>query len=170
MKYFIIYKDDHFLGYCVDKKILNNFLNHRKGKYEIYKIKESEIPEKLKNSFEFTNYELLEYTNYYTNNDTPVFNYEAIDMENLMVKDALAIQSLSEEVIHNLKYFKLTDEELKIIKYSFERLIEDLNCITDSNEVIYDEIFNINKYFYERYFPIRRDTKDIIENSFIQEY
>lgn len=165
MKYYIIYKDDHFLGYTTNKKLLNNFLDNREGKYHVEKIKEEEIPDKIKNSFNFTNYELTEYTNYYTDNDTVLFNYEYTDVEECMIKDSLALQYLLSVLIKDIDYLKITDEERKIIQYSFYRIIDDLNAITDSNEIIFDEIINIRKYFYERYLPNRRDTKDIIENS-----
>ena len=170
MKYYIIYKDDHFIGYTTDKKLLDNFLTNRKGKYTIKKFKENEIPDELRKSFEFTNYELVEYTNYYTNNDAVIFNYEYIDMEEYMSRDCLVLQQLLEFVLYNIKFIELTDEERKMIQYSFCKLIDDLNAITDSNEVIYDEIININKYLYERYLPNRKSTKDIIENSSLQDW
>lgn len=170
MKYYLIYKNKNFLGYTTDKKLLDNFINHRKGKYKIHKVPEDEIPDDIKKSFHFTNFELIEYINYYTINDTVLFNYEAIDMEDMILKDSLYLQQLSEFIIDNIKYFKLKKENEKLIKYSLKYLIDTLDCITDSNEVIFDEIINIKKYFYERYLVNRKDIKDIIPNSFKYPY
>ena len=170
MKYRVIFENGHFIGYATNKQLLSNFLNNRKGKYKIKKVDESEIPEEIKNSFDFTNYELVEYTNYHTDNDTILFNYEYVDMEDHMVRDALMMQHLALELIHCLNVIRLTDDERKIIQYSLYRIFDDLKAITDTNEVIFDEIFDIRKYFYKRYLPNRRDTKDIVENSVILDY
>jgi len=170
MKYYIIFKDNHFIGYTTDKNLLDNFLNNRKGKYKVKKLNEDEIPDEIRNSFEFSNYELVEYCDYYTTNDAVIFNYEYIDMEEYMSRDCLALQHLLKFVLQNLNLMNFNDEDRKIIQYSFYKLYDDLNAITDSNEVIYDEIININKYLYDRYLPNRKDTKDIIENSTLQDW
>ena len=126
MKYYIIYQNDHFIGYTTDKNLLDNFLKNRKGKYKIKKFKEEEIPEKIRNSFNFTNYELVEYCDYYTDNDAVIFNYEYTDMEEYMNKDCLALQQLIESLLENIKYINLNDEERKIIQYSFYKIYDDL--------------------------------------------
>ena len=115
MKYYIIYKDDHFLGYTTDKKLLDNFLTNRKGNYKVKKFKEDEIPDELIKSFEFTNYELVEYTNYYTNNDAVIFNYEYIDMEEYMSRDCLTLQQL---LLHVL-YTSLVKDQLKDLQQCY---------------------------------------------------
>ena len=170
MKYYIIYKNKHFIGYTQNKNLLDRFLKSRKGKYTVKEMDESEISEEVKNSFNFSNCELTEYTDYYTDNDTVLFNYESLNMEDCIIKDCLFLHHLLEGLLNDIKYFKLSDEESKIIRYSLYKLIDDIKCITESNEIIFDEIINIHKYFYELYLPNVKNIKDIIENSFIQDY
>jgi hypothetical protein len=117
MKYYIIFKDNHFIGYTTDKNLLDNFLNNRKGKYKVKKLNEDEIPDEIRNSFEFSNYELVEYCDYYTTNDAVIFNYEYIDMEEYMSRDCLALQHLLKFVLQNLNLMNFNDEDRKIIQY-----------------------------------------------------
>ena len=161
MKYYIIYKDNHFIGYSTNKKLVNNFLNSRKDDYHVEIIDEKDISNDIKNSSTFFNCELFEYINYHTDNDTVLFEYEARDMEENIINDMQLLQELIVVVMNNLKYIKLSKDEEKLIKYVFYTLFEDLNSITDNDEVIFDELINIKKYFYERYLPY------IPKNSFI---
>jgi hypothetical protein len=161
MKYYIIYKDSGFIGYTTNKVLVNNFLKTRKGNYHVEKIDEKDISNDIKNSSTFFNCELFEYINYHTDNDTVLFEYEARDMEENIIKDMQLLQELIVVVMNNLKYIQLSKDEEKLIKYVFYTLFEDLDTITNSDEVIFYELINIKKYFYERYLPY------ISKNSFI---
>jgi len=156
MNYFIIYNKDKFLGYTTNKKLLNNFLNNRKGKYHVNRIKDTDLPEDIKNSSIFYEYELNEYIDYSTTNDTVLFNYERDEMERMITEDAHALNSLLSNILDNLKYFKLSNAEKKIITCSFKKVINDLEYIIDGHEVIFDEIINIRKYFYKRYLASKK--------------
>lgn len=167
MSYHVIFKDGHFIGYTTDKKLLGNFLNNRKGKFRVEKFKADEIPDSIRKSFDFTNYELTQYTDYYTSNDTVLFNYEQVDMEEYMLQDMLALQHLIIKLLGCLRHVKFSDDESRLIRCSLHRLFDDIRAITDTNEAIFDEIINIRKYFYDRYLPCNRTPKDIDENPFI---
>ena len=169
MKYYIVYKNNHLQGYTNDKLLLDNFIKNRKGNYKIYKLKESNIPKELLDSFNFNNYQLSEYINYSTDNDVILFNYEASDMEDLLLKDLLSLESLLKDLLKHIKYFKFDENEVNLIRYALKYLLENISSITETDEPIFDEIVDINKYFYKRYLPNRKCTKDIIENSFIND-
>lgn len=167
MKYYIIYKKDEFIGYATDKKLLNNFLKNRKGTYKILKLNDSEISDDIKKSFTFEEYGLTEYANYYTCNDTVLFGYEIVEMEDLIHKDITILQSLINILLKDTKYIRLTDDEKKMIKYSFRQILEITEPILGDTEVIYDEIITIKKYFYNRYLPFKKKFLKHIGNSFI---
>ena len=157
MKSYLIYEKDKFLGFADNKKRLKDFLKNRKGTYKIIKINDKKIPDRIKKSITYDEHRLGGYEGYHGDSDTTLFYYEQLIMEQFMMDDACAIQYLADHLIELSEYIKFDKNEQKIINHSLKYLIDFMGNITESNEILYDECYNIRKYFYERYFKLKKD-------------
>jgi len=156
MKYYLIYKKDKFLGWADNKKIIKTFMKDRPGTYKIIKNDEEDIPEKIRKSFSFDNFQLTWFMGYYTSVKVALFNYEVSEFEEAMSRDSLKLHVAADQLIRHSKVIKFSKEEKKLINYVCSGIIDRVYGITDSNEIIYDECIDIVKYFTEAYLPTHR--------------
>lgn len=160
MKEYLIYHDNKFIGHCSDKDMLDKFITTRNCKYDIVKTKINKIPNTIKETVYFENTQLVYYEGYSVYTDFPLFIYEQQYIENELYYECCAFKQSVGKVLNKLKYLQLKhDEIILIIKSLVEavRLIED---VSDSNhEIIYDDIFKIDKYM--RYLLENNNIKKI---------
>lgn len=160
MKYYAIYKKDEFVAITDNKKYLNHYIANRKGKFNIIKINENELPEDIKNNIYLDDYMLSHYQGYYTDVDLVLTYREYTAVEDFMNDDAALLQFILTKLVKQLKYIKFTNEEHRLITYAFSYIIDFISGITESNEVLYDEYFDVKKFFYERFLKYyKKDDK-----------
>lgn len=157
MKYYLIYdKMGKFIGYTDKKEYVEDLKNKRKGKFTVSKISDNEISDKVKNSISFNEYMLDEYHGYFVDTKAKLFNYELYPFEEMMMEDALQLQVSLANLLEAVEYIKISDEKKAIIENCFKSLIDDISAITDSNEIIFDEVIDVDKHFYERFLKKRK--------------
>lgn len=147
MKYFIIYKDDKFIGYTDNKVVLKRFLEVRSSKYKVVKMHKDEIPLRIINNDSFESYALAYYNGYKLIDELPLFIYEFSKFESLIREELLTSSIVIKNLIRDIDYIKTDD------LYAFKKALEKISdiyhdLITYSyHEPIYDEVFDVFKFF-----------------------
>ena len=157
MKYYAIYKNDKFIAITDNKKYMKHFIENRKGNYKVIKINDKELPDNIKQHSHFDDFMLTPYIGYHGFGDVILTWREYMEVEELMSDDAIILKQLLSRFNIYLKYFKFDKDSKRLIKYSLIWLIDFIENIVNTDEVLYDECFNIKKYFYEKYL----DHKDL---------
>lgn len=161
MKYYAIYKKDKFIAITDNKYYLSEYINNRKGKFHVLKIDEKELPDNIKNNFHFDDYSLTKYEGYYTDINLILTYMEYTALEDFMNDDAALLHHLLNKIFKQTEYIKFSKDEYKLIKYTLSYLIDFISSITDSNEVLYDECYDVSKFFYERFLKYyKKDNKN----------
>lgn len=151
MKYFIIYKDNKFIGYTDNKKMLRQFLKIRNDKYKIIKMYDDEIASKIKTSDTFESYALSYYQGYELTTELPIFIYEFPKFEALIREHLITTVALIDAIRKQLEYFKSDDLEKfdSSLKSVYDMCYEFITY--SCHEPVYDELLDvlgIFKYLY----------------------
>lgn len=147
MKYYLIYKNDEFIGYADDKEILKTFLSVRKNKYTIRKIKSKELPEKIRLSMQFENKALAYYQGYNLTNELPIFIYEFSKFDSLIREELITILAVVDTVRRNIDYLRTKKcDDLKLILDNISQTYGEF-IVGIEHEPIYDEVFNVLEFF-----------------------
>ena len=144
MKYYLIFKSDELVGYCHNKKILNEFLSSRKPKYTFKKVKN--IPEDVLDILDRNGMSLEYYTGYCGRYENPLFNWEITSMEESLSDQVVDVCMAIDFIVRHLVYMQLTQDEQELIISVLLDIQELISGEYDSTEFVIDERFDISAY------------------------
>jgi uncharacterized protein YpuA (DUF1002 family) len=152
MKYYFIYKNQSMRAFTTSKDVLNKFLSQRKKyDYDIKKLDENKIDNKIVKTLEERQYELIYYNGYYLCSDEEEYFLEGLNDYFCQTRNGIdKLNSLC-------KLVKLTDKEKEIIQ---EMILYLAELIGAADELFFEDICDTE---YDRYLKIDDMIKEIIK-------
>lgn len=148
--YLISTINGHYLGYTIDKKVLETFLKQRKDiQYNIEKIHEDDMTPQLKKSIENSWTELV-----FSENEMYLFPSEEEYFYEGLDQFLIDVRSYINSIKNKLKYLKINNVEMF-------KIIEMIKTFSDIIDKI-DETFSSGDYNYSDYLNIERMVNYII--------
>lgn len=149
MKYYIIYKNDKFVGFTTSFEMLQTFLKSRKHKkYMVRIMKEDNIDKDVLDSDKLSDYELSYYNGYSITNELPVFEYEREMLEEELYNYLCDSFATIEFFIKKLKYIKFdSEEDENEVKLFLNSILQEIFSIFEQAEPVYDEVVDVTRFF-----------------------
>ena len=149
MKYYIIYRNNKFVGFTTSFEMLQIFLKSRKHKkYMVRIMKENNIDKDILNSEKLSDYELSYYNGYSITYELPVIEYEREMLDEELYNYLCDVYATIEYFIKKLKYIRFDSEEDETeVKLFLNSILQEIFSIFEQAEPAYDEVVDVTRFF-----------------------